>query len=79
MTQPEAGDPLGSQYGDTQLIQSRTQAAETYLDITSLSEEQSTQIVRSQSCHTLLSKHYLHLQGAACSHLDHGRACQDSL
>ncbi|CAK0750794.1 hypothetical protein CVIRNUC_002018 [Coccomyxa viridis] len=44
VTQPEAGDPLGSQYGDTQLIQSRTQAAETYLSITSLSEEQNTQI-----------------------------------
>ena len=47
LTQPEEGDPLGSQYGDTQLIQSRTQAAQTYLSITSLSGEQKNQIVRS--------------------------------
>ncbi|CAL5222285.1 g4624 [Coccomyxa viridis] len=39
-TQAEAGDPLGSQYGDT-FIQSCTQGTKTYWDIDRLSEEQS--------------------------------------
>ena len=46
-TQAEEGDPLGSQYGDVQLIQSRAQAAEAYLSIESLSEEQNGQKVQS--------------------------------
>ena len=46
-TQPEPGDPLGSQYGDTPLIQSRTEATETYTSINSLSEERKGQIVSS--------------------------------
>ena len=46
-TQAEAGDPLGTQYGDTQLIQSSTEAAEQYLSINSLSEEQNGQKVQS--------------------------------
>lgn len=45
-TQAEAGDPLGSQYGDMQLIQSRAEAAEHYLSIDSLPEEQNGQTVR---------------------------------
>jgi len=45
-TQAEAGDPLGSQYGDTSLIQSRSEATETYHSINSLSVEQNEQTVR---------------------------------
>ena len=45
-TQAEAGDPLGSQYGDASLIQSRSEAAETYHSINSLSVEQNGQTVR---------------------------------
>ncbi len=55
-TQAEAGDPLGSQYGDMQLIQSRAQAAEEYLSINSLSEEQNGQKVwRASMNHATLS------------------------
>ena len=44
-TQAEAGNPLGSQYGDTPLYKSPAQATETYWSINSLSEEQSGQKV----------------------------------
>ncbi len=61
-TQAEAGDPLGSQYGDT-FIQSCTQGTKTYWDIDSLSEEQSGQKVLSAprpntsscACHSRLA------------------------
>ena len=54
-TQAEAGDPVGSQYGDMQLIQSRAEAAEEYLSINSLSEEQNGQKVQSAPTPTVSS------------------------
>lgn len=74
-TQAEAGDPLSSQYGDTELIQSRAEASEPYLSIISLSEEQSRQTVSM----TLASIHEHLLSRITSTQEDTGDALLDGV
>lgn len=49
-TQPDPDDPLREQYGDTPLVQSRTQSGKKYYNISELSPELSGQTVSLLQC-----------------------------